>query len=299
MLKITCCATKGGVGKTTLCANLSAILADQARVLMIDADPQPSLTGFFPIDAGKQGRPTGLVNLLLSDDLPAPAATTIPNLDVIASDDPAGELENRLLHMPDGRLRMFRALEQVKGYDYVLIDTRGARGALVENAVLAADLCLSPIPPEILAAQEFIRGTLSLFESLQPFSSLGFEPGQLTALFYRTDNTNDAKTIMHSISDVLSQRGIRLLKTIVPNRVVYREAATRQVPVHLHERQRRQGISASQTLLDLQSELSGILDTICPLSRVFDNSSLGANDLSARSTPRGGARALHPKSDLK
>ena len=259
MQTLTCCATKGGVGKTTLCANLSAILADKARVLMIDADPQPSLTGFFPIDADKKSRSTGLVSLLLSDDLPVPAPTTIPNLDIIASDDPAGELENRLLHLPDGRLRMFRALERIEGYDYVLIDTRGARGALVENAILAADLCLSPIPPEILAAQEFIRGTLSLVESLQPFTSLGCEPGHLAALFYRTDNTNDAKAIMDNIRDVLSARGIKLLQSTVPNRVVYREAATRQIPAHVHEPRRRQGLSAAQTFKGLESELLTIV----------------------------------------
>ena len=138
---IACCATKGGVGKTTLCANLSAILTDEneARVLMVDADPQPSLSSFYSLAPVTIGNPTGLVGLLTSDDVPTPAQTTLPNLDITTSDDPTGELENRLLHMPDGRLRLFHALQRIEGYDYVLIDTRGARGALVENAVLAAE----------------------------------------------------------------------------------------------------------------------------------------------------------------
>ena len=144
-----------------------------------------------------------------------------------------------MLHIPDGRLRLFHALQRIEGYDYVLIDTRGARGALVENAVLAADLCISPIPPEMLAAQESIRGTLALFESLQPFAALGCAPGKLVALMYRVDNTNDARSITQNISEVLGDRGIQLLQTTVPNHVVYREAATRQVPVHVHEPHRR------------------------------------------------------------
>jgi len=39
MIKFTITSTKGGVGKTTLTANLGALLADMGlRVLLIDAD---------------------------------------------------------------------------------------------------------------------------------------------------------------------------------------------------------------------------------------------------------------------
>ena len=48
MKKIAICATKGGVGKTTLTANLGAIIASRGhRVLLVDADPQPSLSSFY------------------------------------------------------------------------------------------------------------------------------------------------------------------------------------------------------------------------------------------------------------
>lgn len=50
MIKFTVISTKGGVGKTTLTANLGALLADLGlRVLLIDADVQPSLSKFFPL----------------------------------------------------------------------------------------------------------------------------------------------------------------------------------------------------------------------------------------------------------
>ena len=45
---------------------------------------------------------------------------------------------------------MLQALQIIQNYDYVLIDTRGAYGVLVENAVLAVNICLSPLPPETL-----------------------------------------------------------------------------------------------------------------------------------------------------
>ena len=47
---ISIVSTKGGVGKTTLTANIAALLADFGfRVLMIDADVQPSLSKYYPL----------------------------------------------------------------------------------------------------------------------------------------------------------------------------------------------------------------------------------------------------------
>jgi len=47
MIKITIVSTKGGVGKTTLTANLGGLLADSGyRVLLIDADPRLSKSDF-------------------------------------------------------------------------------------------------------------------------------------------------------------------------------------------------------------------------------------------------------------
>jgi chromosome partitioning related protein ParA len=50
MIKFAVMSTRGGVGKTTLAENLGAVLADMGiRVLLIDADIQPSLSKYFPL----------------------------------------------------------------------------------------------------------------------------------------------------------------------------------------------------------------------------------------------------------
>ena len=56
-------------------------------------------------------------------------------------------------------------------YDLLLIDTQGARRRLLEMAVLASDLALSPINPEMLAARELSRGALKLLGDLSPFAT--------------------------------------------------------------------------------------------------------------------------------
>jgi chromosome partitioning related protein ParA len=50
MIVFSIVSTKGGVGKTTFTANFGALLTDLGmRVLLIDADVQPSLSRYFPL----------------------------------------------------------------------------------------------------------------------------------------------------------------------------------------------------------------------------------------------------------
>ena len=61
---------KGGVGKTTLSANLAAAFADRGeRVLVVDLDYQGSLTSLMLAQANAQGEPPSTVDLLLADQL--------------------------------------------------------------------------------------------------------------------------------------------------------------------------------------------------------------------------------------
>ena len=61
-------------------------------------------------------------------------------------------------------------------------------------AVLAADILVSPITPEILSAREFKDGTMELLDRLEPGSALGATLGPMKAVIYRQDRTADART---------------------------------------------------------------------------------------------------------
>jgi chromosome partitioning related protein ParA len=265
---ITLCivSTKGGVGKTTLTANLGGFLADLGqRVLLVDADPQPTLSTYYELE---DPAPAGLTDLVVhgrSDTVVS--RTCIPRLDLIYSDDPEGKLGNWILHDPAGRIRLKHSLagpEFRDRYDIILIDTQGAIGPLQDTAVAAADLLLSPIPPEILSAREFVRGTVQMIERLKPMAYFGAPIGPLRGVIYRQDRTVDGRAIadeLRSESFLPSKGAITILDTVVPAGVAYREAATHRIPVHRYETRRRgTGPCAAEVMAALTSELFPHLD---------------------------------------
>lgn len=270
MITFTIASTKGGVGKTTLTANLGALLADMGlRVLLVDADVQPSLSKYFPLSPPQPV--AGLTDVLVRGEVVAASITptVFPNLHLVASDDPEGRLPNWLLGRVDRGFRLRHALRAglvPSAYDCVLIDTPGAIGPLQDAAVMAADVLVSPITPEILSAREFRDGTMELLARLEPGSALGAPPAPVKAVIYRQDRTADARLIVAGIAREFDRphERVSLLKTVVPHAKAYKEAATLRVPVHQHERRREGTMPSAWSVMhclawELMPSLRGVL----------------------------------------
>ena len=275
MIKFTVTSTKGGVGKTTLTANLGALLADMGlRVLLIDADVQPSLSKYFPLAVAKPA--AGLTEVIVRGAVSASCitATAYQNLDIVISDDPEGNLPHWLLNRIDRGFRLRFALQSpavIDAYDCVLIDTQGAIGPLQDAAVLAADILVSPITPEILSAREFRDGTMELLDRLEPGGALGASLGPMKAVIYRQDRSADARIIASGIrEDFIKLKGrVAVLETVVPHAKAYKEAATLRVPVHRHERKRDGPTPSAYTVMhqlawELIPSLEGVFADLLP-----------------------------------
>jgi chromosome partitioning protein len=151
MITLAIANHKGGVGKSTTAANLGASFADQGiSTLLIDMDPQASLTQALGIEIEDHYNLAGV----MGDSKPGtvPMRSTIkPVKDglaiVPASLDLASTeigLVNRL-----GRENVLKtALESVKGYDMVIIDTPPSLSLLTVNALAAADYVIIPTLPQ-------------------------------------------------------------------------------------------------------------------------------------------------------
>lgn len=176
-------ATKGGVGKTTIAANLGGLLADIGyRVLLIDADVQPSLSRYFSVSHDAEH---GLTQMVMAGTLtpdcisqielpPAslPGEHTLLNaqggfLHLVKSDTRDGKLQDWLSNRLDRLVRIRMAIKNAAlsdSYDVAIIDTQGAVGHLQDAAVNASDLLITPASPDIISAREFVDGTLTLLD---------------------------------------------------------------------------------------------------------------------------------------
>ena len=144
---------KGGTGKTTLTANLAAGLVERGRkVLMIDADPQASLTDFFRADATDGN----LANVLTAGDRAAAFADIVqelrPGLMLAPSDIDLADTERELGRSVIGAaFALRRALAGAPEVDYILIDCPPSLGLMTVNALIASDWVLVPILPEFVS----------------------------------------------------------------------------------------------------------------------------------------------------
>ncbi|WLH10863.1 ParA family protein [Pseudomonas hefeiensis] len=258
MRVVSVVSTKGGVGKTTVAANLGGLLADAGlRVLLLDLDSQPTLSSYYALSHKAVAGAYELIVLNLTDPAQIISTTTVIGLDLILSNDDQGRVSTLLLHAPDGRLRLRNLLDNFRpSYDLLLIDTQGARSVLLEMAVLASDLVLSPVTPEMLAARELHRGTLKLLSELDPFRHLGIPPPPLRLLLNQVNAIRvDTRMIIRGLRETFAETtNISVLDTVVPDRVAYLNAASLGLPVHRIET-RQSSPSALKIMQSLAIEL--------------------------------------------
>lgn len=258
--------TKGGVGKTTACANLSAILADMGqRVLLVDADPQQSLSRVYPVETKAAFGLTQLYRNANPDG--CISKTVISNLDIVINDDPGGDngaISNFLRESVTHFQHLYVALQAVRDqYDYIFIDTQGAKGIVQESVIFAADILLSPVRPQVLDSREFIHGTVELINKFKPkpgFTSMtGRALPPVKVLINMWDRTSNADAISRHLRSEFDRQidgHITVLNIVIPDLQVYAEAIGLGVPVHRHETTRRGATrSACATMLELVYEL--------------------------------------------
>ncbi|MBA7500803.1 Chromosome partitioning protein ParA [subsurface metagenome] len=150
MKTITVTNQKGGTGKTTLTINLGVALASMGKkILLIDLDPQANLTYSFGIHSPENT----IVEVLQGIKTIQTILVKKEGLDVAPSSPRLADLEISVINKIGREQLLSERIKELRGYDYIFIDSPPSLSILTVNALNTANEVLIPLQMEILSLQ--------------------------------------------------------------------------------------------------------------------------------------------------
>jgi chromosome partitioning protein len=218
----------GGVMKTTLTMNLGYHLSQQHKVLLVDLDPQASLTTFMGLE------PHELEEIVAGPLLNPETQLPIHNLhgmDLAPANITLTAVELQLAGVMARETRLKQVLEPIaNNYDFILIDCPPSLGILSILGLSAATHVLIPVQTHYKA----FKGTELLLDSIKQVRK-HINPklaiaGVVPTLYV---NANQDKVILEGLAEQLAPLGKVYPK--IPRATAFADAAMNSQPLAVYE----------------------------------------------------------------
>ena len=249
---------KGGVGKTTTTVNLGVGLAREGkRVLLVDGDPQGSLTiamGIPNPDALAETLGSAMLAEIGDMDLPTNYGIIRhkERVDLLPGNIELSGVEVMLVNALSRETVMRNVLHRLKdNYDYIIIDCMPSLGLMTINSLVAADGVIIPSQPNYLSTKGLnllLRSISRVRRQINPRLNID------GILFTMVDSrTNNARSIISAMRTTVGDQ-IKVFGTEIPRSVRAVEASEAGKSIFAHDRQGK----VAQAYKSLTKEVANI-----------------------------------------
>ena len=207
---------KGGVGKTTTTVNVAAAMQILGKkIMVIDMDHQGQSTYHLGINPNKITE--SVFDVLKGEINYKDVIVNRNGIDVIPSNPDLRGIE--FLAMPAKEFLLKEAMEELSGYDYVLIDCPPSLGVLTLNAMAISEFIIVPLQVQFLP----FHGMYNLFEAVQMVKRRINRNIDITGIVGTMYNAK--KTINREVLDETEKRlPGKLFNTLIRENVSLQEA---------------------------------------------------------------------------
>ena len=229
---------KGGVVKTTTTVNLGIGLAREGKkVLLIDADPQGSLTaslGYVEPDELGVTLATIMTKVINEDEISEEDGILHhqENVDLLPANIELSTLEVTMGNVMSREMIMKEYIDTIRfRYDYILIDCLPSLGMMTINALVSSDSVLIPVQAAYLP----VKGLQQLIKTISMVKKrlnrkLTIEGILLTMVDFRT---NYAKDIAALVQKTYGSQ-IAIFKNVIPMSVKAAETSAEGISIYTH-----------------------------------------------------------------
>lgn len=229
---------KGGVGKTTTTVNLGIGLARQGKkVLLIDADPQGSLTASLGyVEPDEIGTTLATIMMAIINEKEFEITDGIlhhkENVDLLPANIELSTLEVTMGNVMSREVIMKEYIDTIRSrYDYILIDCLPSLGMMTINALVSSDSVLIPVQAAYLP----VKGLQQLIKTISMVKKrlnrkLTIEGILLTMVDFRT---NYAKDIAALVQKTYGSQ-IAIFKNVIPMSVKAAETSAEGISIYTH-----------------------------------------------------------------